>query len=323
MGSSMRAWTRSLVLLLGLALSAPAQAGHQGSAAGGARAGAQRLKVKQQRQKRKSEAARQLADLRETTYISRDIASHETFLGPSFFRSLRGLGKGDHWIEIGPSSDARLALGYLFDTPEAQPYGFPRDKARVTGVGLEELHPHLAGQLDHAMKVRGVRYEHKSGRYLENYKRGEIERGNVVNDQFGAFSYTHRPQRILEIEGELLVEGGMLHTHSSPFTRVVDKHGNDVFVEWLKATQGLELVEHGKVDSGNLSWHQVALRRTGGSVRAPALRMTHFEMGHPPVREFVWDGRPARAERTPATRRTKVRAKDARTREAPGAAAAP
>lgn len=319
-----------LLLLLGLALAGPVRSGQVAHAGqpGARGAVAKRARVpavkRPKRASGRSEAARQLADLRQTNYISRDIASHEHFLGPTFFRSLRGLRQGDHWIEIGPSSDARMALGYLFDTPEAAPYGFAREKARVTGIGLEPLHPQIAGQLDHAMRARGVTYDHRSGRYLESYKRREIDRANVVNDQFGAFSYTARPQKIIEIEGNLLVEGGMLHTHSSPFTRVIDRNGNDVFVDWVKAIQGLELVDHSKLDSGDLSWHRIALRKTGQPVRAPALRVKSFEAGHPPQRVFVWDGRPARAAPAPR-RRTSAARPDSRTAwpEQPGLSAAP
>lgn len=308
-----RSWARSLVLLVGLSLglATPVEAGGRQGARGAAKPAlevkwAPQKPKRQTRKERGAQAAAQIAELRDTVYQSRDVASHELFLGKGFFRSLRGLRKGDHWIEIGPSSDARLATAYLMDTPEAEPYRFPRGKARVTGIGLEPLDPAVEQALERGMRARGVRYEHRSGRFLESYRRGEIELAQLVDDQFGAFAYTHRPQKILEIEGSLLVPGGKLHTHSSPWTRVVDRNGKDVFLDWIKATEGLELVEHTEIQRGPMSWHQIALERTEGSVRAPPLRLKRFEAGHPPMREFVWDGRPARPERAPRKRRVRA-----------------
>jgi hypothetical protein len=102
---------------------------------------------------------------------------------------------------------------------------------------------------------------------------------------------------VLTKEAKFLKLGGILYTHISPQTKIVDEHGNDVTVEWLNSIEGMKLVSRPKAHwelmrkpkrMWGMGYRDVALQRIGEVVRAPTLELIDVDVRHPPLRVYLW-----------------------------------
>jgi hypothetical protein len=231
----------------------------------------------QSRTELRANIARQAEYLWQKSFRPRRIKVYQAYQGKHLDNQLAALRPGQHLIEIGPGEEPVLARHYLLT------YG----RARVTTIGLEPVLPAVESELSQLARSRGTSYEHKSGRPVESYQRGEIELGDYVLDQYAAMAYTDRPHRLIAAEGELVRQDGFLQTTFGARTRIVDRHGRDCFLEWANSFEGLKLIYHEHTARG----HMAIWLRSDGAVRAPPLARKRFVSGGPPRREFVWDGR--------------------------------
>jgi hypothetical protein len=198
------------------------------------------------------------------------------------------LRRGQHFIEIGPGATPLLVSLYL-------KLG---GKADVTTIGLERLDPAAERALRALARRNGTRYQHKHGRFLKDYRPGQITPANYMLDQVALLAYGDKPQRGVEVEGRWLARRGYLQTVLPPKTSILDRNGRDVFAKWAAAIQGLKLVHQKTFSDG---WHRAIWQRTGGAIRAPELILKRFVKGHPPRRVLLWDGQPPATGRRAAT----------------------
>jgi hypothetical protein len=213
------------------------------------------------------------------------------YLGPGFFPHLKRLGKAGVWIDAGPGEHADVALAYLLDAPDLAQFDLGGEKAKVIAIGLEKPSRMYHRALK-AVKARGFHLEFRGERFIEDYQPGEIEPADILSDQFGPFTYTDAPHRVLEAEGRLLKPGGVLYTHKGPRTIIIDQDLREVTLPWLASIEGLSLQGQPTL------WHDhsltgLTMARTGDVVRAPPLTLLDFaDERHPPQRVFLWESAP-------------------------------
>ncbi|MCA9672621.1 MAG: hypothetical protein KC503_43805 [Myxococcales bacterium] len=231
---------------------------------------------------------RQRADLRKTNYGSRPFQTTQIFLGRQFMERMLNMPSQQHLMDAGSGGHSELLTGHIVLRLRAGV-----SPAKTTALGIEKPDPRGLALL----QKLNPQHQHLWGKFIEAYERGEIAPVHLMADQYGPFSYTDKPHKIIAAEGHLLAPGGALFTHvtSSPtktkaMTQIVDRSGRDVTMAWFNAIEGLRVIHDQAVQQGDLKIQQVGLERVGdGPIVAPKLTVEQFSDGHPPARRLLWD----------------------------------
>jgi SAM-dependent methyltransferase len=208
--------------------------------------------------------------------------SYSRVLGVGSSRFLSTLGPQDRWLDIGSGPGAIAQQDYFRDRNFGK-----NGKAQLAAVNVAPQTFATAEQkaaYEEFQKASGHEF-HADGRTIEQYGSDEIKLSRLVTDTVAAVAYSPELPRVLEHEGQSVAPGGRLYSAlfdkwgGRPATTIVDQYGKTVNpVDYLKAVQGMKLVEQNKeqVDSG-ISGIQFALERTDGPVKAPDLELVSFK----------------------------------------------
>ncbi len=233
---------------------------------------------------------------------------------PGYLKALGGLAgvlrtlseqPGAHWLDAGGGAGAAV-FGFMeygvnsFTAPEyrngsvIEPPKLPPKQLSATLLDL-----------DCPTRPSG-RIAVLTGRFVEQIPDTEMPKSNLITDVEGPFSYSARPDLVLQRYVNALTDDGVLLlglgstvnlTMPGRDSRVIGADGVvRTYVEWLQSIPGLEVTPH-TVSSPDPEDHWETLsveirRRPGAKVEIPALTTVAFEGGGPPratLREAAGD----------------------------------
>jgi SAM-dependent methyltransferase len=177
-----------------------------------------------------------------------------------------------HWLDAG-GGKGNAAEEFLRMHPEGN--------SKATVVSLERLPTDLA---EYRADL-GKRYRHLSGTPLENLSASELGASDVITDLYGAFSYSPRPDRVLQKYCDTLKEGGTI------FLRLPKTEGYQSFVQnkakWLPMGEWLKQIPNLKVSRDARGSYLIQIQDHSKPVMIPELQLRKANENTPPERYFA------------------------------------
>jgi SAM-dependent methyltransferase len=235
--------------------------------------------------------------------VDRSLLSYASTLLPGFDRALADLGPGDRWLDIG-AGQGRAILDYYgarFDAMHAEGRERRGKKAQAVAMSIEDRRTPQWQETAAQLEAGQIRY--LSGRRLREYPAEELGRFQLVTDLVGGFSYSRALSVFMEKVLGALEVNGRFYTilldvlpETAPdrtrypdirlLTAIAGSGGSEVTVcSWLKRIRCAETVCESRMES-NRPVELYRVRKVCEDVAVPALEVTQYEAGTPPVRRF-------------------------------------
>lgn len=208
--------------------------------------------------------------------------SYIAAVGAPFIQDLNALGAHDRWIDVGAGPEFKAMSDYFYDKQLGT-----EGKAQLVPINVTSTitNGHVAVEAAAKFVADSKAETHADGRTIEEYKKGEIKKAKLVTDVVAAISYSPHLPKVIEAEGDLLVEGGHLESvifeewANDSCVSIVDQNGRKVdLLAYLNSIKGLKLVraqsEH--INNGTHG-NQFSFERTSGEIVAPPLELISYE----------------------------------------------
>ena len=230
---------------------------------------------------------------------NRGLENYEELLPSGFGGSLRKLGSGDRWLDIG-AGGGHAILDYYAPAYDLTPEGKlrPGGKARAVAISIEDRRTVRWWQQAAVVGADNIQYLYS--KRLREYSNAELGKFQIITDVYGGFSYTDELSLFVEKVLSLLEVGGSFFTmiqsvHLSDgkdrpttwyLTELIDPAGKDVKVcTWLKNVTCAQVTCETRPE-WDAPTELIRVMKTCNEVAVPPLRRLRFEAGNPPERHF-------------------------------------
>ena len=230
---------------------------------------------------------------------TRGLDNYQELLPAAFPGTLRKLGSGDRWLDIG-AGRGQAMLDYYAPSYDMTPDGKlrPGGKARAVAISIEDRRTAQWWQQVAVLGSDKIRYLH--GKRLREYAREELGKFQVITDVYGGFSYTDELSLFVERVLSLLDVGGSFFTMIASvhledgkdrpttwyLTDLIDPSVRHVKVcTWLKSVSCVQVTCESRSE-----WEAptdlIHVKKVCNDVSVPPLRRLRYEAGNPPERHF-------------------------------------
>ena len=183
---------------------------------------------------------------------------------------LTALNSEQTWLDMGCGEDATALREFAAS-------GHFKGK----GIGVTVKAP--KSKIERLIKKTGGRIRVFSGSFIEDLKVEVLPKARVITDLFGPFSYSTRPDLVLQKYLDLLEVGGSLHLYFIPFMNEIEGNNGNIlkhdFGPWFKLIEGVSL-------QLNLHERTAKLLKTSEKTRVPQLELVRVFDFPPPLRFF-------------------------------------
>ncbi len=222
-------------------------------------------------------AMKSLRDITEESTYTKDRGlsgenDHGTYRGSfvkGFFESLMSLKPGQIWIDVGTGNFKAIRDYYLIG-----------GLAKTIGITIENSYGSLAAYLT---EKYGDLFTALIGKPFENYDVSELGKVDHITDMYAAFSYSPRPDIILQRYLSLLKVGGRIDLFFDNSRSVVWLNGVEIsLASWLTTTKGVKL--HMELGENTVA---VSLIKTSEDFSVEPLILNDYVYGLPSRRTYV------------------------------------
>jgi SAM-dependent methyltransferase len=221
----------------------------------------------------------------------RGLGFYKYLLGRDFKARIKKLGPRDHWIDIGAGqANAMFDLfidSYLWNEPQLA------SLPNMTAITVTK--PGVRPTKERTAFLNFKKFNYLVGKYLHEYKSGEIPKADLVTDVMGAANYSpHFDVAMTKILRLLKPGGTAIITFMNKQLEIKDSSGRRISNEtYIRMGWGFQ-VEKVRVfdEDGTNHYIRFTIRRTKGRVRLPRLKLVrlqpHYDLSPSPDRTSVF-----------------------------------